>query len=92
MHPVHGTSVWSRKASQWTSILSHVACIDLIIPTFALSVMHCSTRKGMRTRSRHDDALGKQVHAALQHLSTLGAQLVQPGCQPACADRVLVRA
>ncbi len=37
----------------------------------------------MRTCRGHDYALGKQVHAALQHISALGTQLVQPCCQPA---------
>ena len=45
----------------------------------------------MRTGSGHDNALGKQVHAALQHISALGAQLVQPRCQPARAETVNVR-
>ena len=45
----------------------------------------------MRTCSGHDNAPGKQVHAALQHLSTLGAQLAQPGCQPACTAGVFLR-
>ena len=46
----------------------------------------------MRTCSGHDNAPGEQVHEALHHLSLVGAQLVQPGCQPACTERLLVRA